>query len=72
MLNGPCSAESWKSRAKTSTGALVPAGMPLGLAEITANPSQPHVSLPLFLRACFLQLPASYLSPVLSGSLALN
>lgn len=68
MLNGPCLAESWKRRAKTSTGGLVLAGVPLGLAEITANPSQPHVSPSLLLRACFLQFPVSYLSPVLSDT----
>lgn len=68
MLNGPCLAESWKRRVKTSTGGLVPAEVPLGLAETTANPSQPHVPPPLLLRACFLRLPASYLSSVLSDT----
>lgn len=61
MLNGPCLAESWKRRAKTSTGSHVPAGVPLRTCRnnckfFTATRSSSPIAKGLFPRVTYLYL----------------
>lgn len=61
MLNGLCLAESWKRRAKTSTGSRVPAGVPLrtcrnNCKSFTAARSSSPIAKGLFPRVTYLYL----------------